>query len=297
MSVITANSYDSANLTTSDLKKLDNGSSQVYLNYNGKRLRVQGPQLSLPYDSGDYNGNKKFKTTLSLKGADKNSKVAKFKAMLEAVDNYVIDVATANAGQWFKMPGAKRELIAAFFTPSVKIAKDKDGNPKDYPPTFAVKLAQRSGAFTTEMYDDKNSVIEGLTPVDVLRRGAEVVPIVDATGVWVGDKKFGVTWTLHQVRVVVPGEGASSKGFLGVEDDEGGLTVSAADEELMAAVMPSKAAAATAADEDEDEDEEEDDVVPAPPVPAKKAAAAPAPAPAPAAATVTKKVVKRVAKA
>jgi hypothetical protein len=293
MSVITAAQFDAKKLTTSELKKLDNGSGQVYVNYDGKRLRVQGPQMSMPYDSGDYNGNKKYKATFSFKGMDKSPKVAKFHSFLAAVDNYVIDVATANAGKWFKMPGASRDLIAAFFTPSIKIAKDKDGNAKDYPPTFAPKLAQRNNAFDTELYDNKNVLMEGVTPLDVLRRGAEILPIFDATGIWVGDKKFGVTWKLHQACVMVPGEGGSAKGFLGVIDDETtGLTVSGADEDLMAAVLPTKASVGDEEDEEDEEEEDEEDVVPAPPVPAKKAAPAPAPAAAP-----VKKAVKKVAKA
>ena len=280
MSVITSSQFDAKKLTTSELKKLDNGSSQVYMNYDAKRLRVQAPQLSIPYDSGDYNGNMKYKVTFSFKGADKNPKIAKFADMLKAVDNYIIDVATANAGKWFKMPGASRELIAAFYTPTIKVSKDKDGNPKDYPPTIAPKLAQRNGAFDAELYDDKNVMMEGVTPLDVLRRGAEVVPIIDATAIWVGDKKFGVTWKLHQVRVVVPGEGSSARGFLGVEEDDAPVVSSRDEADLMAAVLPSSS---QAADEEDEEEEDEEEVVPAPPVPAKKVAAA-----------TVKKVVKKV---
>lgn len=287
MSVISASSFDVSKLSVSELKKLDNGSSQAYLNYDGKRLRVQGPQLSLPYDSSDYNGNKKYKTTFSLKGSDKVAKIGKFRALVDAVDNYVIDVATQNAGKWFKMPGASRELIAAFYTPSVKISKDKDGNPKDYPPTFPAKLSQRNGAFTTELYDDKNTIMEGVTPLDVLRRGAEVVPIVDVPAIWVGDKKFGVTWSLHQARLVVPGEGSGTKGFLGVEED-GDLTVTAADESLMAAVMPTVSSTPAHVEQADDDEDDEEEVVPAPPVP-KKVVVAPTPAP-----TTVKKVVKKV---
>jgi hypothetical protein len=297
MSVITASQFDVKKLTTSDIKKLDNGSSQVYMNYDGKRLRVQGPQLSLPYDSSDYNGNKKFKTTFALKGMDKNSKVAKFHSLLQSVDNYVIDVATANAGKWFKMPGASRDLIAAFFTPSVKISKDKEGNPKDYPPSFAPKLSQRNGAFDVELYDDKNTMMEGVTPLEVLRRGAEVVPICDATGIWIGDKKFGLTWRLHQARVVVPGEGSSNKGFLGLDEEENNLTVSNMDEELMSAVLPTKVAESVVQkDEDEEEEEDDDDIVAAPPVPVKKTVS-PTPVATVSSATPVKKVVRKVVKA
>ena len=280
MSVITASTFNAKLLTTSEIKKGEYA-SQVYMNYNGGKLRVQTPQMSIPYDAGDFNGNQKYKVNLSFKGAAQNPKLQKFHEMVQAVDNYVIDVAVANAGKWFKMPSASRELVSAFFTPSLKVSKDKDGNPKDYPPTVMPKLDFRNGSFSAELYDDKNAMMEGVTPLDVLRRGSEVVAILDVANVWVGDKKFGVTWRLHQACVKVPGEGSSARGFLGVDEDA--PVVSARDEaDLMAAVMPSKAAAVEE-DEEDDEEDEEEEVIPAPPVPAKKVAAAGA-----------KKVVKKV---
>lgn len=305
MSVITASKFNAKNLTTSDIKKLDNGSSQVYINYDGKRLRVQAPQMSVPYDAGDYQGNEKFKVQFSFKGKDTNPKLQAYFDMLEAIDDFVIDVATKNAGKWFKMPGASRDTIALFYARSIKYSKDKEGNIKaEYPPTQAVALKKRSGAFDAELYDDKNQLMEGVTPVEVLRRGAEVIPICDATGIWVADKKFGLTWKLHQAAVKVPGEGSSRRGFAGVDEDEedapivarGG--VSAKDEaDLMAAVMPGKKKAPEPVEseddeEEQEEEEDEDEVVQPVPVPAKKAVAAPAPAPAPAPAA--KKVVKKV---
>ena len=314
MSVTTVSSFDAKKLSVSDVKKLDNGSSQVYINYDGKRLRLQAPRLSVPYDAGDYKENKKYKVSFSFKGMDSNPKVAAYFKVLEAIDNFVIDAATKSAAKWFKMPGASRDVVGTIYTPSVKYAIDQaTGNRKDLPPTQSVALKTPKGAFDTEMYDHKNQSIEGLTPVEVLRRGAEVTPIVDATGIWIADKKFGLSWKLHQVRVDVAGEGGATRGFLGVEEDSSSVPavvggagsatgVSADDEEdLMSAVLPSKAVKATPApapappaDDDEDEDEDEDDgeVIPAPPVPAKKAAPAPTPAP-----TTVKKVVKKVVKA
>lgn len=314
MSVVTVSSFDAKKLSVSDVKKLDNGSSQVYINYDGKRLRLQAPRLTVPYDAGDYKDNKKYKVSFSFKGMDTNPKVSAYFKVLEAIDNFVIDAATKNAAKWFKMPGASRDVVGTIYTPSVKYAIDAaTGDRKDLPPTQSVALKTPKGAFDTEMYDNKNQSIEGLTPVEVLRRGAEVTPIVDATGIWIADKKFGLSWKLHQVRIDVAGEGGATRGFLGVEEDSSsvpavvgrapaaggaGAGVSADDEEdLMAAVLPSKSAPAAAEDEDEDEEEDDGEVIPAPPVPAKKSAPAAA-APAPAAATTTvKKVVKKVVKA
>lgn len=306
MSVVTVSSFDAKKLSVSDVKKLDNGSSQVYINYDGKRLRLQAPRLSVPYDAGDYKDNKKYKVSFSFKGMDTNPKVSAYFKVLEAIDNFVIDAATKNAAKWFKMPGASRDVVSTIYTPSVKYAIDSaTGDRKDLPPTQSVALKTPKGAFDTEMYDNKNQSIEGLTPVEVLRRGAEVTPIVDATGIWIADKKFGLSWKLHQVRIDVAGEGGATRGFLGVEEDSSsvpavvggaGAGVSADDEEdLMSAVLPSKSAPAAAAEEDEEE-EDDGEVIPAPPVPVKKAAPAAA-APAAAPTTTVKKVVKKVVKA
>jgi len=148
--------------------------------------------------------------------------------------------------------------------------------------------------------------------VEVLRRGAEVVPVADATGIWVADKKFGLTWKLYQALVKVPAEGGVARGFVGVDEDTG---VSLVEESaLLSAVLPAaKAAPAPAAapvaeeedeeDEDEEEEEEESDhETPAPPVPVatvkpKPVAAAPAPAPVPAATAAAKPAGRPLKKA
>ncbi|NBT48655.1 MAG: hypothetical protein EBT07_12715 [Actinobacteria bacterium] len=282
---VTSSTFDAKKLTVSDAKKLDNGSSQVYINYAGGKLRLQAPRLPVPYDSGDYQGNGKHKVQFSFRDRATNKAVSSYISTLEAIDNFVIDQATKNAGKWFKMPGASREMIALFYTPTVKVSKDKDGNPKDYPPTQSVALKQRNGTFDAVLYNASREELEGITPVEALRRGAEVTPVVDATGIWIADKKFGLTWKLVQAMVNVAAEGGRG-GCLIVEDGDAPAAtnaVSAAEESnLMAAVMPSVSAAAVAED---DEEEDEDEVVEAPPVPVKPVAAAP------------KKVVKKVARA
>ena len=283
--IVTPSNFDKSKLTVSDVKKLENGSSQVYINYDGKRLRVQGPRLPVPYSAGDYQGNQKYKVQFSFRDRNSNPKVAAYMKMLQDIDDFVVDQATKNAGKWFKMAGASREMISLFYTPTIKVSKDKEGNVKDYPPSQALSLKQRNGAWMTELYDAQKQLLEGVSPLEVLRKGAEVTPMSDASSVWIADKKFGLSWSLYQALVNAPGEG----GAYGcqIQDDEDSVpvvsrTVSAQEEKsLMDAVMPSTSADAEEEDEDEEEEEE---VVPAPPVPAKKAAAA-----------APKKVVKKVA--
>ena len=302
MSVITSSSFVNGKLGAGELKALAK-SSQVYLNYDGKRILLQGPQLTVPYDASDYQGDGKFKVQFSFKGKDSNPRVAKFHDVIEAIDNFVIDQAVKNCGKWFKKPGMTKDMLKLFFKPTLRYSKDKDGNEKrEYPPHMSVALKRKAsptndGPFIAEIYDDGHKMIEGVTPVEALRRNAEVVPILSCGGVWIVDGKFGVTWTLHQAVIKVPGEGGSSRGFLGVEEDGEGL-VTAADESLMAAVLPAAGGAgADDDDEEEEEEEEEDHTEPAPPVPAPKPVVKAAPAAAAAAPAKASGKVPKVSKA
>lgn len=303
MSVILASNFNAAKLTLSELKKLDNGSSQSYINYESKKLRVQVPRMPIPMDAGDYQGNEKFKVQISFRDRDSNPKVAAYYKMIEDIDNYVVDHALKNAGKWFKKPNISRDLVMDRFTPSIRFAKDKEGNLKPYPPTQPVSLKKRNGAFDSELYDKEKRLMEGQTPVEILRRGAEITSILECTGVWVTDKGFGLTWKLFQAVVNQAAEGAEV-GCAILDDDE---EVSAAAVPVVAKAAPVKAAAPAPAivdDEEEadlmaavkpvatsaaSEDVDEDEVQEAPPVPKKVVAA-------PAGATTVKKVVKKVVK-
>lgn len=271
MSNITVSNFDAKKLTTSEMKKLASGAYNAYINYDGRRVRIQAPRMSVPYDAGDYKDNHKYKVQFSFRGRESNPKVQGFYKMIEDIDNFVIDMAHKNAGKWFGMAGASREMIAILYTRSIKFSKDKEtGAIKDYPPTFAASLKQKNDAFDAELYDDQKRLIEGVSPVEVLRRGSEVTPILDCTGIWKADKSFGLSWKLHQARVDVSAEGAS-RGCV-IEDDEevegGSSTI---DADVRAAVMPSEDAEES---ESEESEVEEHEVVQAPPKPSPKPAPA-----------------------
>lgn len=209
MSVVQPTSFNIAQLSISEAKKLDNGSSQAYVNYNGKKLRIQAPRLPIPMDAGDYQGNQKYKVQLSFRDKDSNPKVAAFYKALEDFDNFVIDHAVAKSGPWFKKPGMARDIVVDKYTPSIKYSKDKEGNLKPYPPTHGVALKKnnKTGTFDAELYDKEKRLIDGVTPIDVLKRGCEITPILECTGIWITDKGFGATWKLFQARVDVGAEG------------------------------------------------------------------------------------------
>lgn len=285
-SVVTSTSFAASNLSTSE-PKLVGKSKQVYLNYDRRPILFQGPQLRIPFNASDYEGDGRFKVQFSLDDGKTNPKVAKFHEVIKAIDNYVLDQAVKNQTAWFNKTGKSRDTLEDSFKYTVRVSKDKTSGAERHQISLALKRrapkegSTEPGPFLTELYDESKRLIEGETPVQVLRRNTEVVPILRCGGVWIVDGKFGVTWTLHQASIKVRGESGGSGTFVGVDEDEDSNLVTAADEDLMAAVLPSKtpakaAAAAAESDDDasEDEDDEEDHTEEAPPVPAPKPAKA-----------------------
>jgi hypothetical protein len=332
-SVTLPSQFDLSKLTTSDLKSLKNGSHSVYVNYNGGKLRLQTPQMPIPFNAGDYKapgqekGNGNFKVNLSFRDRSSKKTVKDLYDAIERIDDFIIDKVTANADKWLKMTGKSRDVIKEFYTPSLRVSKNKDGSPRlDMPPTLAAALKQSNGAFDAEIYDrdlKRSKVPDASTktgdrlasPLEALVRGTEATFQLDLTTIWIADKKFGVTWKVHSAWINHPGASASSgPGF--VSDDgvplvvaAGGAggppaVVSASEEaDLLRAMLPAAAAAEEEDEEEDEEDEEnaEDDgageVVEALPVPPAKAAPPPPPAVAPVPpVAATKKPITKVKK-
>ena len=273
MSVVTVPNFSVSNLKVDAVKKqLDNSPAAiVYLNYNGGKLRVQAPRMPVPFDSGDFQGNGKFKLNLDFRNRGTSPKVAAYLDMLRAIDDYVIDQGVKNAANWLGLRGVSRETVSALYTKSIRIGKDKEGKDRSPVQSVALKKGYSTGVFDAMLYDDQNRKIEGVTPMEVLRRGAEVTCILDATSIWVAGGKFGISWKLHQARVDQAAATSTTAPAFVDDDDE---------DETAAAPAPAPAAPAFVADDEAEEEEEEEVVEPVP---------APAPAPAP------KKVVKKAA--
>ena len=129
MSVVTATNFSLSNLKVEATKKqLDNSPAAiVYLNYNGGKLRVQAPRMPIPFDSGDFQGNGKYKMNLDFKNRTTSAKVAAYYDMLRAIDDYVIDQGVKNSANWLGLRGVSRDTVSALYTKSIRISKGQAG--------------------------------------------------------------------------------------------------------------------------------------------------------------------------
>lgn len=291
-SVTIPSDFDATKITFRAPKVLDSGAKQVYLDYEGRALLTQTASMPIPYGLNVYDkaGPTSYSVDLSFRGVETDEKAKAFYDMMVAFDELMIEAGIENSQAWFKMPNASREVIKAFYTPSVKVSLDRDGKPKPYPPTFKVKLPKKNGTFETTFYDEQKRPYEGVGVEDLLVKGARAVFLLRCTGLWFAGSKFGASWKATQCKMDHLPE--RMRGCAILDDDVpraaaggGGRRAPAAaaeedEEDVVAAVMPAArravpaARAAPAPAAAEEEEEEEDDVVEAPPPPARPVAAA-----------------------
>jgi len=159
-------------------------------------------------------------------------------------------------------------VIKAFYTPSLKYSKDKDGNVLSYPPNIKLKLRKTNGEFDAKFYDINGTLYKGVPVEDLLAKGVQVTAIMECGGVWFAGSKFGLTWRAKQIAIHKLPQKIADFAFKGL----GSAPPPPADEEeeedeidddvafkpsVVSAMMPSSAAAAV-------DDEDGDDVEPVP---------------------------------
>lgn len=277
--IVNPASFDVSELTFRAPKILDSGGKFVTLDYSGRKLMTQTPSMVLPYGLNVYDkaGPTTYSVDLSFRGVEEDTKVKQFYDMLVAFDERLISAGVENSLPWFKMANASREVIKAFYTPSVKISLDREGKPKPYPPTLKVKLPKKNDTFEAQFYDAEKRPYEGVTVEELLTKGARGVFLLQCTGLWFAGSKFGASWKAVQVKMTsVPSHGLGRGCAIQDDEEEESGVMEAVLPKRAAAPAPRRAAAAVAApveeDEEEQQEEDEEEVVEAPVVPQKVAA-------------------------
>ena len=195
----------------------------------------------------------------------------------QELEQFIKTEAIKNSMAWFNKKTMTPEVIEALWTPMLKYTKDPQTGEPDMTkaPTLKVKLPCWDGKFNCEIYDPSQQMLypsnNGITPVELIPKGINIVAIIQCGGLWFANGKFGCTWRLFQA--VVQSK-PSMKGKCLISMSSGDKTALASG--MNKSDEPSEQDVGGVVVEDDSDNEEES--------PAAPVAAAPAPAPAPVAA-------------
>lgn len=296
-SVVTPASFSVSKVTFSAVKSLESGGKQAYLNYDGRPLVMQVGPLETPFGMSvfDKAGPPKYSVDLKLRGYDDaatNPATASIYNALHGLDEFLLDQGVKNSAAWFRGPKT-REVLAELYTPTVKFAKDAEGNLKPYPPTIKLQLRQRDGKFETVVYDDKKRPLTDVPLEDIIVKGTVMTALIQCTGVWFAGGKFGLSWKAIQIRADKVPDSLRGYGFTDAADEP---APEAAKPVATPAPAPTNKFAALHDDDDAVDDEEALKEVVPPPAEEDDEAEAPVPVPAKKVVMTKKKVVAAVKK-
>ena len=256
---VVASNFNTQKLSFSQVRVLDSGGKQSYINYDNGAFVFQTPNCRLPYGMSAFDkaGPIKYSVELSLSGYDDaGSKMRPFYDALSRLDEFMIDQGVKNSKSWFKSE-MSRDVIKAFYSPVVRLAKDREGNPKPYPPTVKLSLRQKrdSQDFDVVCFDEKRVQYKGIPLEELLVKGAQVTCLIQCTGVWFAGMKYGLSWKLSQAIVTSLPQSSRNLAFVDSELD------------VSDTPAPSKKTPAPVIVDDEEEasDDGEDEAFSAPP--------------------------------
>jgi hypothetical protein len=273
-SVVHPSSFNSKNITISAPKTLQSGAKQAYLNYGGERLVMQtAVSMTVPFglNVADKFGPPEYSVEVSFRGNQQRPEIKEFMDVIAQIDERLLEEGVKNSRSWFK-GDLGRDVVKAFYTPSLKYSKDKEGNLLDYPPNLKLKLRKTNNDFETKFYDINGNPYKGIPVEDLLAKGVQVTAIIECAGVWFAGSKFGLTWRAKQIAIHKLPEKIADFAFKGLcsvkpsqEDVEEEEDANEVDDDaafrVVAAVMPTSSSPVPVDDEDGDDVE---------PVPAPK---------------------------
>lgn len=239
--IIRSRDFDPSKLEFGDVKTMkDVGAQFVPIQYEGKNLFVQTPEMLVPFGMNKYtpkdkNGEPTKESTdgswsldLSFFGEDQNEELKAFHEKLDKVESVLADVAYERA--WVKDKKEKdpkkrnksvsKDVLNKLIGQQVKYstspkAVDEKGNHK-YPPTMRVKVQFDGKSFySTEAYDEnKEPIQEPLN--DVIKKGCRVKCLIQCSAVYLG-QTITLSWRLTQVKIR---QTSRVSGYSFVEDGE-----------------------------------------------------------------------------
>ena len=276
--IVYPSTFNTKSITISAPRMLQSGAKQAYLNYEGGRLVMQSAvAMSIPFgiNCADKFGPPEYSVDLSFRGQDQRPEIKEFMNVIQQIDNAMIAEGVKNSKAWFKAD-LKEDVVKAFYTPSLKYSKDKDGNVLSYPPNIKLKLRKTNGEFDAKFYDIKGTQYKDVPVEELLAKGVQVTAIMECGGVWFAGSKFGLTWRAKQIAVHKLPEKIADFAFKGLgsapapadeEEEEEEIDDDAvfnAKPSVVAAMMPKASSAASAAVHESIDDEDGDDVEPVP---------------------------------
>jgi len=167
---------------------------------DGKTVRVQIPRMYMPFGISGFMpevGNTKWNIDFSMKGYDEDGNYVKaFYEILQLAEKTIIQAVSNQSQNIFGKQMSVDELLP-MFNSNIKHSPDRE-------PKFRVKVDTTSdGVIKPGIFNNEKKHLKDLVSDKLYARNSGV-GIIEMNSVYFLNRKFGVTWKLHQLVVHEP---------------------------------------------------------------------------------------------
>jgi len=198
--IIIPSEFDVSQLTYGDVKKLDSGGKFLYLSHKNSPLVMQTCECIAPFGINSYSNEDgkapSYSIDFSFKNMEQRDSLKKLYDVLDSIDKSNVEKGIEHSSDWLNKKKSNRDVIEALYTPIIKQPNDEK-----YSPTFKVKIPQKDGMFTADVFNEKGELVNLKNYLDGQTKGARCTAIIQCTGVWIAGGKFGSTWKLVQMKM------------------------------------------------------------------------------------------------
>jgi len=195
------------------------GSKSVnIMNKATKTVLTLSTPLMLTWGASDYKaegeekGNGKFEMSLQFPNDEYiTDDTTAFLQSMVNLEEKIKSNALVLSKEWFGKVHKSPEIIDALWTPMLKYPKDRNTGEYDHTkkPTLRVKIPQWEGVWKSEIYDEEGNKLfpspdTPLTPLDFLKKGSNIMCLIQFGGIWFVNGKFSANWKLIQAVVQKP---------------------------------------------------------------------------------------------
>jgi hypothetical protein len=155
-------------------------------------------------------GDGKFTLSLQFPGKEyENDETTAFLKNMKALEDKIKADALIYSKEWFGKVHKSADVVDALWTPMLKYSKDKATGDYDLsrPPTLRIKLPQWEGVFKCEIYsEDGDKLFPNplASPLEYLKKGSNIMTLIQFAGIWFVNGKFSASWKLIQAVVQKP---------------------------------------------------------------------------------------------
>lgn len=234
MATVTAKNFKPENITVTEPKSIEIngktiGAKQSYINYAGSKLVLQSAkEMGMPFGVSVYDevDPPKYSIDLSFRDVSKNADMKAFYDALCALDDKMIQLGVENSKKWFKAELNYDQVKTMKYKSCLREAKDKEGNPLDYPPTLKINLKKRRDkqgndiGFGMSVVDSKREPVDCSDMEKGWGKGSQVTALLECGGMWLSTVGYGITWRINKLMINSDGKRGGNYDFvMGDEQD------------------------------------------------------------------------------